>query len=370
MQKEIGSNFDLDPRILMQNSISWDLGQIGITGSDSVMLSTGRGAENLILDEIERRCPKLKKIALIPSFTCQTVIEPFIKRNYSVKTYSIDKNLRINPEIFKKELYESHAQIVLIHQYFGFHTASNMEQLIGEATKKGIVFIEDRTQCLYSGFPILTVEYVIGSMRKWAALPDGGFAVCRHGKLHGKPQIYDTKFETEKIEAAEEKYKYLHKDQGEKQVFLEKFRLAESMLDMQEQYLRISPSSLKIQSSLNIEELKKKRRDNYERLYSSLEGSRCVKIVTPPLQKESVPLYCVCLVEDREGLQRCLRENRIYAPVVWPKSEMCPLVCKEAEEMYERSLCIPIDQRYDIDDMDKVIKCIKEFDSQWQTLKF
>lgn len=370
MQKEIGSNFDLDPRILMQESASWNLEQIGITGADSAMLSTGRSAEGLILDEIECRHPELKKIALIPAFTCQTVIEPFIKRGYSVKTYSIDENLRINPETFKEELYESHAQIVLIHQYFGFHTAGNIEQLIREETKKGIVFIEDRTQCLYSSFPILSVEYVIGSMRKWAALPDGGFAVCRHGKLHEKPEYYDAELEIEKIEAAEEKYKYLHENQGEKQIFLEKFSLAECMLDKQEKCFKISPSSLKVQSSLNIDELKQKRRDNYERLYFGLEGSRCVRVVTPPLKKENVPLYYVCLAENRESLQRHLRENRIYAPIVWPKSQMCPVVCKEAEEMYEKSLCIPIDQRYDIDDMDKVVKCIKEFDSQCQSLKF
>ncbi len=366
MQKEIGSNFDLNPKILMQKTTAWDLEKIGITGEDKVMLSTGRSAEGLIIDEIEYRKSVAKKVALVPAFTCQTVIEPFVKRGYYVKTYSIDNHLGIDSQVFEKELYESEAQVTLIHQYFGFHTASNIWQIIRKATKRGIVFIEDRTQCLYSSFPILPVEYVIGSMRKWAALPDGGFAVCKHGKFHKKPEIYDTELEKNKVEAAEEKYKYLHENQGEKQKFLEKFHLAEQMLEMQEKCFKISPSSLKVQSNINIEQLKKKRCDNYEYLYSGLKKSQCIKVVTPPLQKGEVPLYCICIAKDRETLQKYLRQNRIYTPVIWPKSEMCPPVCKDARMLYEKSLCIPIDQRYDIDDMDKVISCIKEFESRCQ----
>lgn len=364
MQKEIGSNFDLDPKILLQNTDQWDLSKIEIIGEDTVLLSTGRSAEGLILDEIECRNPKIKKTALIPPFTCHTVIEPFLKRGYAVKAYSIDKHLRIDPEIFEKELYESEARVVLIHQYFGFPTAGNIQNIIEKAVKRGTIFIEDKTQCLYSSFPVLPVQYVMGSLRKWAALPDGGFAVSRQGKFHKKPEAYDSKLEKEKIEAAEDKYKYLHEDQGEKQNFLNKFQLAEHTLDAQKEYFKICPSSIKIQANLNTERLKKKRRENYEHLYERLVKSRCMKVLTSFLQEEEVPLYCICLTENREVVQTYLRENRIYAPIVWPKPEVFPLVCEEVEELYEKSLCIPIDQRYDIDDMDRVLCCIKEIEDR------
>ena len=54
--------------------------------------------------------------------------------------------------------------------------------------------------------------------------------------------------------------------------------------------------------------------------------------------------------------------NRIYAPVVWPKADCCPEVDKDSEYVYEHILCIPIDQRYDVDDMERVVKVIKSIE--------
>ena len=63
MGKEIGSNFDLEPSmdlsVLPEKLYSE---QFGVKGSDELFLSTGRGAENFILDTIEERNPKIKKV--------------------------------------------------------------------------------------------------------------------------------------------------------------------------------------------------------------------------------------------------------------------------------------------------------------------
>lgn len=362
MQKEIGSNFDLAPGVLLHQGEDVDLRNYGITGSDYALLSTGRSAESLALDEIERRNPEIKKVALIPPFTCGTVIAPFLQNGYHLETYTIDENLNVDGEKFSEELVNSGAQVVLLHQYFGFQTIWNIEKIIEDASKGGVVFIEDRTQCLYSDFPILPVDYVVGSFRKWAALPDGGFVACRKGALLDKPYKSDCQLEEEKMAAAQMKYRYLHEDKGHKQDFLNKFKIAEDTLNLQNQYFKMSPSSLKVQSGIDIEELRRKRRENYARIYERLKNPQRVHLVTPEVNEREVPLYCALSVDHRTKLQEKLRDNMIYAPIVWPKSDICPGVCTAADKLYRTILCLPIDQRYDIDDMDRMLDCIEEFE--------
>lgn len=362
MQNEIGSNFDLSPEIACSgydSALSIEL--FGLKGTDSFFLSTGRSAENLVLDTISERNPYVRKVALIPPFTCDTVIVPFLRHNYKVISYPIDNTLNVNLNRFRETLIASEAQVVLVHRYFGFDTLKSFEKIIHEFSPKGVVFIEDRTQCIYSGFESLPADFIIGSIRKWAGLPDGGFAVCKTGVFSNKSTDYNRELEHLKLEASYAKYEYLHKNIGEKQHFLNLYRRAEQQLNSEASYFQISPASVAIQRSLDLPVLKKKRRDNYKRLCEGLKGNNALRILTPNLSEIEVPLYFVLCLKERDELQDHLRRNDIYAPIVWPKAEVCPEVCNEAQSIYDSVLCLPVDQRYDVDDMDRIIKCIEEY---------
>lgn len=361
MQREIGSNFDLNPNIFKNEENHWSLENLGLFGADSVLMSTGRSAQALVIDEVEQRNPSLQKKVLIPSFTCETVIEPFITKGYEISTYSINEKLNVNRDIFEKEVLESNASIVLIHQYFGFQTMKGLDETIYRLSAKGIVFIEDRTQCLYSDFAVLPVDYIVGSIRKWSCLPDGGFAICCTGKFKNKPTHCDTKLEYEKIEAFKKKYSYLHQNLGSKEEYLNLLKKAEHTLENQNEYYLMSESAIKIQKRLNIEELKKKRILNYNYLYNHLIGIENINIITPKIYEDEVPLYIMCLVSNRDEFQFKLSENQIYAPIVWEQSIKYHVeICNVAQELYNSGICIPIDQRYDIDDMERIISCIEE----------
>lgn len=361
MQKEIGSNFDLNPNIMLNKGSVLHIGQYGIKGSDEVILSTGRGAEGFVLDTIERRQPKIRKIALVPPFTCEVVIEPFVKRGYKIAAYPINPTLDIDENRFREILISSGAQVVLVHRYFGFDTLKGFEKIASEFVEQGVIFIEDRTQCLYSDFSGLPVDYTIGSLRKWAALPDGGFAVCREGVFEDKPANYDKELENKKLEASYLKYKYLYESKGEKKEFLKSFKEAEEILDAEEKYFRISQAGIEIQCSLNIEELKRKRRKNYEKLYENIRNHMNYRILTPQLNEKDVPLYLSILSEKRNELQIKMREQNIYAPIVWPKPSFMPQICKEAQEIYDTVLCFPIDQRYDEEDIERIAENLRKW---------
>lgn len=361
MQKEIGSNFDLDPKRIPKQNLQLDIGEYGIGGNDKALLSTGRGAEHFVLDAIQERMPDIKRIAMIPPFTCETVIEPFIKKGYQISTYPINKNLEIEINNFRKSLISSGAQVVLIHRYFGFDTLKGLESIILEFSAQGIVFIEDMTQCIFSDHYKLTTDYKIGSLRKWSAIPDGGYATCREGTFNKKPVVFDAELEKEKSKAAYLKYYYLHENKGEKEIFLNRFKKAEDILDAEQRYYKMSPLSEKLQASLDIEELKRKRRNNYRKLYESLNRCGCAHILTPELGDADVPLYLALQCKNRKALQKKLADDGIYAPIVWPQSERMPMICSEAQDIYDTILCLPIDQRYDEYDMERIAFCVKEF---------
>ena len=196
-------------------------------------------------------------------------------------------------------------------------------------------------------------------MRKWSGVFDGGFAVCREGLFCQKPTLIDEKLQDAKKEASKLKYEYLFEGKGDKSEYLSKYKESEEILSAQSRFYSISDLSISILSNLDVQELEMKRRLNYEVITEGLIGCTDIKVIFEEIKKDEVPLYCPILCGNRDEAQKKLIENSIYAPVVWPKADCCPLVDGDANYLYEHILCIPIDQRYNVYDMRRVIDVIK-----------
>ena len=362
MLKEIGSNFWISPEDKQFNSqvTVFSPLNLGFIGSDYALLSTGRSATALVIKDIEQKHQDIKKTVCLPSFTCDTVYEPFLKAGYKVVTLPIRKNLSCDKQYMLSIIRDADPGIVLFHRYFGFNTIDGVEYIVDELRNEGIVTIEDCTQSMYSGFKPLNSDYTVGSIRKWCGVPDGGFAICLEGKFKDKPQHHDSKLEAIKCEAADLKYAYMVDNQGEKEKFLQKYREAEEILDSQSKFYTIAPTSMAVQSNLDIESMKAARRQNYELLLKGLKGVEGIEPIFPELKDDVVPLYFPMYCRDRASLQKLLVANSIYAPVIWPKGDNCPDICVEAGYAYGHALCIPIDQRYSKDDMQRIIKVIRD----------
>lgn len=358
MLREIGSNFWFSPEETKGSSILPSPSTFGCEGSDYVWMSTGRSATRLVLETIIERNPTLTRKALIPSFTCHTVIEPFIEFGFEVIPLPINEELKTSPNEIISLQRQTNASVVLAHHYFGFITTPHLMGVIEELNNQGVILIEDRTQCLYSSFPLSSADYYVGSIRKWCGVPDGGFAVCREGTFRNKPTQTDELMVSIKKEASELKYRFIYNGEGEKSVYKKMYSEAEALLDSQDQFYSIGKLSCIIQAGLDIDELKTKRRKNFSRLMVGIKDIHKIKPVFDSLPEGVTPLYFPVLLEDRKSFQSQLAENDVYAPVVWPKAECCPPVSKEADYIYKHILCIPIDQRYGIDDMEHIISVI------------
>ena len=360
MLNEIGSNFWICPD---DGKAGKQIGapfQFGYQGSDYVWMSTGRSATRFVLQSIEERNQKCKKVVLLPPFTCHTVFEPFIDLGYEIYTLPLNPDLSINVQDIVSCQEQYNAGVVLVHRYYGFDTLPGFNQAVLSLQKKGVIVIEDCTQCLYSSFTISEADYVVASIRKWCGVPDGGFAICREGAFSHKPAKTDTTMVETKRIASELKYKYLFEGIGDKSAFKAKYREAESLLDNQAVFYTIGELSASIQAELDVETLKRKRRENYVVLLEGIQNVNGIKVVFSTLPDDVVPLYFPLLVDDRETIQNLLADNGIYAPVVWPKEDNCPPIGEIANSIYVKILCIPIDQRYDVEDMRRIVWVINK----------
>ena len=359
--KEIGSNFWLRQEDISDKrhcTITPDL--FNCHGSDYVWLSSGRSAISFIIDTIEQRNPSVNKRVCVPAFTCHTVFEPFLNAGYEVHSLPVETDLRSDAGRVLETIVRINPGIVVFHRYFGFDTLPDISQLVSDIKRLGIIVIEDVTQCLYSSFQRLDADYYIASIRKWCGVPDGSFAVCTEGHFRTKPETSDTELEKAKIEASLMKCRYIEKGIGDKSEFLRKYRDAEDILISRTEPHLISETSYRVQANLDKESMIEQRRSNYAYLLSHLSDIVGIEPILTNLDQESVPLYFPILCDKRSKLQQLLAENKIYAPVVWPKDSKCPEINNESEEVYNRILCLPIDQRYDIDDMSRIVKVITD----------
>lgn len=364
MQREIGSDFWLE-QSEHAGSGTVSLSAFGISGyTDSVLTASGRAAQGIVLERILREHPDMKRIALIPPFTCETVIEPFLRCGFSLFTYPITDRLMLTGEVLAQAITHSGAEVVLLHRYFGFDTLSGCDAVIAAFRRQGVIFIEDRTQCVYSAHQPLDADYVVGSLRKWLGLPDGGFAVCAAGAFEEKPAAENREMIAKKLKASYLKADYMQHRSDDKDAFYPLFREAEEMLETHAHYYRIAAESAAAQAAADIPALKARRRQNYQQVYDALKDMHGLRILTPALGSGDVPLYLAVTAEDRGDLQRALREERIYAPVVWPKDEICPAVCAAADAIYAHILCLPVDQRYDADDMARMTAVVAAWNEE------
>ena len=359
MLSEIGSNFWISPNEIVGTPDIGTPEQFGCKGSDFVWMSTGRSATRMVLQTILQRNPDIKKVALIPAFTCHTVIEPFLDFGFSIHTLPMSVDMMTNVAEITSSLADTHATVLLVHRYYGFDTLPGFNKEIKKIQNNGVVVIEDCTQCLYSTFEISNADYFVGSIRKWCGVPDGGFAVCREGGFLEKPENEDKELQDAKIEASRLKYDYIFNGKDCKPESKQKYREAEHILDTQTRYYTISSSSEIIQTYLDTVALSNARRRNFDVLVAGMHGILGISLVFDTLPQGIVPLYLPILIDEREKIQSLLADNAVYAPVVWPKADCCPSICKEADILYNHLLCIPIDQRYNVDDMQRILTVLK-----------
>lgn len=356
MQKEIGSTYWLEPSAL-EGMPKRSLKNPRLSEKFSYV-STCRSAIGIALDYLEVK----SKVALLPAFTCESVLVSFLDRGYEVYPYPIRKDLTIDWKKFQQEVAIRKPDVVLVHSYFGFDTIGELRLHVSELRNDDIIMIEDQTQTMFSKNALVGANFYVGSIRKWIPVPDGAFVSAPI-----KCDQEDEELVNAKIKALMAKGDWMQNGIGTKQEFQGYFRTAEGILDSRKKPYLMSSTAREIYVSTDIELLRKTRRSNCQLLISGILVSKVLSenLVLPisGIGVDECPFHLPVLVkEGRKELQQYLASNNIYATVIWGcPEEYKETIDEESRYVYDHILCFHVDQRYDETDMNRILDVLNEY---------
>lgn len=332
MKKEIGSEFWNIPITDYKNSFF----------DDVTWFVSGRSALRAIVRHIVNKQKSSKFRIAMPSYLCESMIEPLDKESIDYLFYSVAfKNGKIEYDYKNAETCDA----IVVMDYFGYDVP-----LCDNLALANKIIIRDITHSVFTK-KYNDADYYFGSLRKWAGFIGGGFAFKKSGKINGTYEVDEQYINLRRL-AFNLKEKYIYGFINDK-LFLNIFAEADQKLEGC-CLVNTTCSDIEAASRLDIELIKNKRRENAKILIDGLR-EHCL---FSQLGKKDCPLFVPILVENRDILRDFLIKEGIYCPIHWPK----PFKEKsDSDFLYEHELSLVCDQRYSVDDMKRIVKTIKYF---------
>ncbi|PPK45272.1 hypothetical protein [Clostridium algidicarnis] len=355
MLREIGSEFHIESEV--SNKLDGNLNTTQKKYADYRYTRSGREAIGFILNEIVTS----KKVALLPTYICKSMLQPFLNKGYSIEYFGIDENFNPNLKDIERALCKD-PDVMLVIDWFGMSRNQDAVCLAKEHSKQ-LVILSDCTHSYFNDSMTFEPDFIVASLRKWFALPDGAVAINCKCNFENKLEFNDNVFYHHRKEAMRLKSNYINnREKALKTQYRKLLSEAEASIELDDRILGISPFSLSIINQMDFDYMKRKRRENFNILYNLIDKSLGMPIVNKMITENDCPFCFPIIVENnRDQIQEWLAENGIYCPVLWPLPDEVYLNYGISAYLSDNMLSIPCDQRYSADDMEYIAKTIKAF---------
>jgi len=320
-------------------------------------LSTGRDALGLAAGCIGSDGGSI----ILPAYCCDSMIQPFRKRGWDVSFYPINVDFTVNESELLSVCEKTAPRAVLLMNFFGVAPTNVIASKI-KSRYEDIIIIEDFTHTLFN-LDTLTnksIDFFVASIRKWLGVSDGSVFLtdrnCDIDKMH-----VNTEFVKLRQEGQLFKFRYQYtKDENLKKTYLDTLKKAESLLETYGSVNAVSESGFEILSRLNISNICSGRKINFNHLYNIIKDLEKIKFPVK-IDKDSsiIPFSLPVIVENRDMIQRRFADKGLYSQVLWPIDIEARKVCRFSAEMADNMLSLPIDQRYDYDDIEEIGKIVR-----------
>lgn len=294
-------------------------------------LNLGRTALVWLLSHIEHTR------IFIPRFICDTVTESVLNAGYSVATYYLDEKL--NP-IWGEDGEPGENDIFYLVNFFGQLKNDEVENCKRKYSK----LIVDNAQSFYDS--PLPDTHTLYSARKFFGVADGAYV---------SSSIKPADDELEYDRSAGRAEYLVGRLEGSANEFYSKSKSAELAYSF-EIPKRMSLFTQNILKGVDYSYIQEKRCRNYSVLRELLPGDN------PFNRKDPIcPYVFPYYHKDGINLRKYLIEKKIYIPVLWSY-----LIEEEPEDRLEHEwsaniLSLPIDQRYNEEDMRYIADVIKSY---------
>lgn len=294
---------------------------------NALRLNTGRNCLEYIL--LARGYKKV----YIPYYTCDVVLEPFIKLGIQYEYYHIDINLEI------RDCFTLKADEALLYiNYYGLNQryVEYLAEMIGKR------LIVDNTQAFYAR-PLYGID-TFYTCRKFFGVADGAYLYCDAVLNEKIDQDYSY-----------DRMIHLMKriDLSAEDGYID-FRRVDDGLDNQS-IRKMSKLTQRMMKSINYKAIAKKRRENYLILHEALGGENGFDL---PLREDAVPMIYPFLYPE-QGLREKLIENKVFVARYWP-NVLDWTTKDDIEYLFAYQMQpLPVDQRYGVKEMKRIIEIIK-----------
>jgi dTDP-4-amino-4,6-dideoxygalactose transaminase len=343
---EIGGDFQIRPTTLLSFPES--------AVPHGLLLASGRDCLHYLIEALGL---KREDTVLLPAYLCESILKPFHEQQIRVTFFKIRADLGVDVADVEKKA-EAGVKAVLVIHYFGF-IQSEIQRLRQICARKNVVLIEDLVQASLTDYVPLG-DCFFTSFRKLLPLPDGGIVWSRRVTTN---VAIKTDFAHGLYVCVRFLAGLLKNVKWMKRIWRPMFVWAEyTLLDSYEKPSRMSALSKFLLIREDLSAVVMWRKTNYEFLLREINDNPEIRVLFRDLPPAVCPLGFPILVKNRDALRRHLIHNRIYTPVHWELPE--EVQTEEFETSCRISntiLTIPIDQRYNEDDLSRVVQCIKSF---------
>ena len=315
-------------------------------------LLSGRTALDFIIQDI--KAERSFQEVMLPSYCCESMIEPFIKNDIRVNFYKVGFN-------YANCDFQENCDAILLLDYFGYED-KKIERIAQSMNAEGKVIIYDATHKLNGHLEVEKyANYSFCSYRKWF-YSNYAIAVKHKGQfLVPKPSLMYDKYLALRNRAAKLKFQYMEGTTVNKNEFLALYGEAETLLEKDYVGYMGIPSQIDIKSLVQI------RRGNARYLIEELKEIAELKLWRNSINENDVPLFVPVFlnIEMRDLLRNHLLKNDIYCPTHWPISDL-HMIDKDKESIYLKELSLVCDQRYQLEDMEREVAVIKRFFGEYR----
>lgn len=296
---------------------------------DGYLVASCRGALQLLLLHVG----KVSKV-YIPYYTCDSVTNALDQIGVRREFYHVNDRLELaaHPVLGDNEY-------IVYTNYFGIKDGYIPELL----ELYGNHLIIDNAQALFA--PAISGCHQIYSPRKFVGVSDGGILVS------------SVSIDTTRLPIAM-RHEYcshlLKRAEGLVSDGYSDFKASDHTLCDQSLY-RMSAITTSVLHSLDYDAIKHRRNQNFAYLHSRLASTNAQSDI---IADSTCPMVYPYYVDDAETLRSSLISNQIFVAKYWPNvQEWCSSNDLEYQ-MCQHILPLPIDQRYDDENMERIIKII------------
>lgn len=313
--KEIGGYFELE----LQSKKEYH--------KKALKLNSGRNCFKYILET-----QKVTKI-YIPNYICDSLIEPLKELKINYEFYNINKYFEIPENIILKK----NEKLIYVN-YFSLKS-KYINELALKYDKKLII---DNTQAFFE-MPVKNID-TIYSPRKFFGVSDGGYLYTNHLIKH---KLKDD-------ESYQNSIQLIGRVDKNASIFYEDYQKSELRLSNQA-IKNMSKFTFKVLNSIDYKSTKMQRERNFYFLHSELKSFNNLNI---DIKSITTP-FTYPFLTDNSQLQSILIKNNIYVAHYWKEVLTRKGVSQVEKTFVDKIIPLPIDQRYHINDMCRIVETIK-----------